>query len=234
MTLPGRPGEADLAAGGTVVLRRAHTLGEGDGLGDAGAQLADRLLGVGVLGRRLPRQPRGRVLHVIAGALDLIDEAVHVGRQAAGQQHAHVELLRRRVLLGLVEPGLEEFLRELMHCEMTSEYMRCFRDALGAKRVDRFAAHSSADKLLAHQVTVAVGAGEVELDGEVVEVAVAAGLARFPAPITHYEPAAGDEYCREIRFDAISQTTGASDRLWKVADIVMPVEDAEAKCTRPS
>src|SRR6185503_3006652 len=60
-----------------------------------------------VLGRHLPGEPRRAALDVIAGALDLIDEVVHVGREAAGQEHADVELSGRRVLLGLVEAGPE-------------------------------------------------------------------------------------------------------------------------------
>ncbi len=44
---------------------------------------------------------------VIAGALDLVDEILHVGGKAAGQEYADVKPLCRGMLFGLVEPSLE-------------------------------------------------------------------------------------------------------------------------------
>src|SRR6266446_2804796 len=105
--LAGRPGEADLPLGRTGVLRFRHALRECDGLPDAGAHLIDRLLVVLVFGRRLPGEPSRRRLDVVACALNLVDEWLHVGREAAGHQDADIKRLGARVLLSLVEPAFE-------------------------------------------------------------------------------------------------------------------------------
>src|SRR5580693_2520501 len=57
--------------------------------------------------RLLPGKPGGSAFGVIAGALDLVDEILHVGGKAAGQEYADVKPLCRGMLFGLVEPGLE-------------------------------------------------------------------------------------------------------------------------------
>src|ERR1700722_1234253 len=121
--LAGCPGEADLPLGGTGVLRFRHALRECDGLVDAGAPLIDRLLIILVLGRRLPGEPSRRRLDVVTCALNLVDEWLHVGREAAGHQDADIKRLGARVLLSLVEPAFEilQHLRALrnglvIHC----------------------------------------------------------------------------------------------------------------------
>src|SRR5216683_3407757 len=121
--LAGRPGEADLPLGGTGVLRFRHALREYDGLPDAGAHLIDCLLVILVLGRRLPGEPSRRGLDVVASALNLVDEWLHIGREAAGHQDADIKRLGARILLSLVEPAFEilQHLRALrnglvIHC----------------------------------------------------------------------------------------------------------------------
>src|ERR1700731_4342723 len=81
--LTGCPGETNPACGGICKLRLLHALREGDGFADAGAYLLDRLLVVFVPGRRLPGEPGGGSLDVIAGALHLVDEGLHIGREAS-------------------------------------------------------------------------------------------------------------------------------------------------------
>src|SRR5262249_23607727 len=102
-----RPGEADLALARTLILSLLHAVRESDGLPDAVAKLIDRLFVVLVLGRPLPRQPGSRGFYVVASVLDWVDEILHVGREGAGHGHAAVELLCGRMLLSLVEPGLQ-------------------------------------------------------------------------------------------------------------------------------
>src|SRR5258705_10246585 len=101
------PGEANPALAGARILYFLNALREIDGLANAGANLVDRLLIVLVPWRLLPRKPGGSAFGVIAGALDLVDEILHVGGKAAGQEYADVKPLCRGMLLGLVEPGLE-------------------------------------------------------------------------------------------------------------------------------
>src|SRR5260221_6201760 len=102
-----RPAEADLALARSRVLRLFHALHKRDGLLDAGAYLADCLLVVFVVGRRLPREPGGCGFDIVASALNLIDEILHVRREAARQERVDVEFFRGGVLLSLVEPGFE-------------------------------------------------------------------------------------------------------------------------------
>jgi len=72
-----------------------------------GANLVDRLLVVLVPWRLLPGSQAAAHFGVIAGALDLVDEILHVGGKAAGPEYADVKPLCRGMLRGLVEPGLE-------------------------------------------------------------------------------------------------------------------------------
>src|SRR5262249_40483629 len=102
-----RPGEADFAVFCAFVLCLAHAFSEIDGFPDAGAQLLDSLLIVFVFRGRLPREPGGRCFDVVASALLLVDQRLHVERQAAVQKYADIELLRGGELLGLVEPTLD-------------------------------------------------------------------------------------------------------------------------------
>src|ERR1700746_1741747 len=101
------PGEANPALAGARILCFLNALREIDGLANAGANLVDRLLAVLVPWRLLPGKPGGCAFGVIAGALDLVDEILHVGGKAAGQEYADVKPLCRGMLFGLVEPGLE-------------------------------------------------------------------------------------------------------------------------------
>src|ERR1700693_1305845 len=78
--LPTRPGEADFAVFCAFVLCLAHAFSEINGFPDACAQLLDGLLIIFVFRGRLPREPGGRCLHVIASALHLVDQRLHVGR----------------------------------------------------------------------------------------------------------------------------------------------------------
>src|SRR5258708_30461880 len=113
------PGEANPALAGARILCFLNALREIDGLANAGANLVDRLLVVLVPWRLLPGKPGGSAFGVIAGALDLIDEILHVGGKTAGQEHADVKPLCRGMLLGLVEPGLE-----VLHClDALSDYL---------------------------------------------------------------------------------------------------------------
>src|SRR5882762_10506283 len=102
-----RPGEFDLSLARARVLRLLHALRESDGLPDAGAQFVDRLFVVLVLGRRVPREPGSTGFDIVASALDLVDEILHVRREATGQKHVEVELFRGRMLLSFVEAGFE-------------------------------------------------------------------------------------------------------------------------------
>ena len=101
------PGEANPALAGARILCFLNALPEIDGLANAGSNLVDRLLVVLVPWRLLPGKPGVSAFGVIAGALDLVDEILHVGGKAAGQEYADVKPLCRGMLLGLVEPGLE-------------------------------------------------------------------------------------------------------------------------------
>src|SRR5258706_16429984 len=78
-----RPGEADVALTRSFILPFFDAFCKSDGLADAGAQLVERSLVVLVLGRRLSREPGGRGFHIVTGALDLIDERLHVWREPA-------------------------------------------------------------------------------------------------------------------------------------------------------
>src|SRR5580700_9747332 len=102
-----RPRHADLALAGSRILGFFYTIRESDGLPDAGAHLINRLLVVLVLGRRLSGEPSRPGLDIIASTLDLVDERLHVGREAGGHQDADIELLGGRVLLSAGEPTLE-------------------------------------------------------------------------------------------------------------------------------
>jgi hypothetical protein len=84
-----------------------NALREIDGLANVGANLVDRRFAVLVPWRLRPGKPGGSAFGVIAGALDLVDEILHVGGKAAGQEYADVKPLCRGMLFGLVEPGLE-------------------------------------------------------------------------------------------------------------------------------
>src|ERR1700751_1965932 len=77
------------------------------------------MLVVLVLGRRLPREPGRPGFDIVASALDLVDERLHVGREAAGHEDAHVKLLRGRMLLSFIKPTLEIF-----------EHLHALRDRL--------------------------------------------------------------------------------------------------------
>src|SRR5258707_5422334 len=101
------PGETNPALAGACILCFLNALREIDGLANAGADLVDRLLAVLVPWRLLAGKPGGSAFGVIAGALDLVDEILHVGGKAAGQEYADVKPLCRGMLFGLVEPGLE-------------------------------------------------------------------------------------------------------------------------------
>ena len=79
--LAGRPGEADLAAFGTFILGLGHAFDESDRLANAGAQFLDGPLIILVVRRGLSGEPRGRGLHIVASALHLIDQRLHVGRE---------------------------------------------------------------------------------------------------------------------------------------------------------
>src|ERR1700751_4623459 len=67
------------------------------------------MLVVLVLGRRLSREPGRPGFDIVASALDLVDERLHVGREAAGHEDADVKLLGGRTLLSLIKPTLESF-----------------------------------------------------------------------------------------------------------------------------
>src|SRR5689334_2591978 len=67
------------------------------------------MLVVLVLGRRLSREPGRSGFDIVASALDLVDERLHVGREAAGHEDADVKLFVGRMLLSLIKPTLEIF-----------------------------------------------------------------------------------------------------------------------------
>src|SRR5262249_48340988 len=102
-----RPGHADLLRVSVRVSLLLHALDEGDGSLDSRAQLADRPLVVLVFGGLLPRKPRGTTLHVVARALDLVDEWLHIGRETAVQEYIDIEFLGGRERLRFAEPDLD-------------------------------------------------------------------------------------------------------------------------------
>src|SRR5580700_1089617 len=76
--LAGRPRKTNFAVACARILRLSHTLGESDSLSDADAHISDRPLVVFVLGWRLSRKPSRCSFDVVASALDLVDERLHV------------------------------------------------------------------------------------------------------------------------------------------------------------
>src|SRR5712664_3048899 len=56
--------------------------------------------------RRLPGKPGSGCFGIVASALHLVDQGLHVGRETAVQQHTDVKLLSRCKLVGLVEQAL--------------------------------------------------------------------------------------------------------------------------------
>src|SRR5215470_13455188 len=110
---------ANLAVTCACILRFSYAFREGDSLPDAGAHIIDRLLVVLVLGRRLSRKPSRCGLNVVASALDLVDERLHVWCKAVRHQSIDIELLGRRMRLGLVKPPLI-FFSICVHCEIAS------------------------------------------------------------------------------------------------------------------
>src|ERR1700732_1775118 len=104
--LPGNPRKADFAAFCAFVLCFAYAFGEIDGFPNASAQLFEGLLIVFVLRRRLPRKPGGGGFDIVASALHLVDQGLHVGRKTAAQQHTDVKLLGRCKLFSLAEQDL--------------------------------------------------------------------------------------------------------------------------------
>src|SRR6516225_563761 len=82
------------------------------------------MLVVLVLGRRLSREPGRPGFDIVASALDLVDERLHVGREAAGHEDADVKLLGGRMLLSLIKPTLEIF-----------QHLHALRDHLVIHRV---------------------------------------------------------------------------------------------------
>src|SRR6202034_2676355 len=94
-----------LGRGGVLSFR--NTFGEDYGFANPLAQLAYRFLVIFVPRRRLPGQPRGSTLHIIARALHMINEILHVRRQPREHQDANVELFGLRELLCLIETGLK-------------------------------------------------------------------------------------------------------------------------------
>jgi len=69
------------------------------------SEFVNRLFVVFEPGRLLPGEPRGAALHVVASALDLVDERPHVRREPTVHKHVDIELLGGRVLLGLAQPS---------------------------------------------------------------------------------------------------------------------------------
>jgi hypothetical protein len=61
-----------------------------------------------MFGGRLSRQPGSSTFDVVACALNLIDEVLHIGRKATRHEHVDVEVLRRRELLRLIEPRFHQ------------------------------------------------------------------------------------------------------------------------------
>src|ERR1700732_1168349 len=104
--LPGNPRKADFAAFCAFILCFVYAFGEIDSFPNASAQLFEGLLIVFVLWRRLPGKPGGGCFDIVASALHLVDQGLHVGREAAVQQHTDVKLLGNCELLGLVEQDL--------------------------------------------------------------------------------------------------------------------------------
>ena len=105
--LVGRPSDADLALARPFVLRLTHAFGESNRLSDARSQLSDRELCALVLRRRLAGKACGREFDVVAGDLHLLDERVLAGCEPAAHEYTDVIFLERRILLGLVQQGLE-------------------------------------------------------------------------------------------------------------------------------
>src|SRR4051812_40970674 len=100
-------GETNPALARARILCFPNALREIDGLANAGANLVDCLLVVLMPWGLLPGEPGSSAFGVIAGALDLVDEILHVGRKAAVQKYADVEPLCLGMFLGLVEPRRE-------------------------------------------------------------------------------------------------------------------------------
>src|SRR5712664_4078010 len=104
--LPGNPRKTDFAFFCAFVLCFVYAFGEIDSFPNASAQLFEGLLIVFVFWRRLPGKPGSGCFDIIASALHLVDQGLHVGRETAVQQHTDVKLLGRCKLVGLVEPAL--------------------------------------------------------------------------------------------------------------------------------
>src|SRR5258705_3674541 len=104
--LPGNPRKADFAVLCAFVLCLAYAFDEIDSFPNASAQFFEGLLIVFVLWRRLPGKPGGGGFDIVASALHLVDQGLHVGRETAVQQHTDVKLLGSCKLLGLVEQDL--------------------------------------------------------------------------------------------------------------------------------
>src|ERR1700726_5082550 len=95
------------------------------------------MLVVLVLGRRLSRKPGRPGFDIVASALDLVDEGLHVGREAAGHEDADVKLLAGRMLLSLIKPSLEIFqhlhaLRDHLVIHGVLPFVWSVREVLGA------------------------------------------------------------------------------------------------------
>src|SRR6185437_1645798 len=80
--------------------------------------------------RRLPREPSSCGFDIVAGALHLIDEIVHIRRQPTGHEDSDIEFARGCVLLGLVETGFEtlQVLRALGNYFIVHEIVPSPRD----------------------------------------------------------------------------------------------------------
>src|SRR5262249_396045 len=80
---------------------------EPEGRADAGLEVLERRLVVGVLGGLDPGEPRGRQLGRVTGDLHLARERELVGREPEAEEQAGRELLPRGERGGVVEPLLE-------------------------------------------------------------------------------------------------------------------------------
>jgi hypothetical protein len=96
----------DFALARLSVLRLLHALRESNSLLNPSAQFVDRLLVIFVPGWRLSGEPGRSRLDIVASALDLISERLHIRREAASHEHASVELLGGRIPVSLAETSL--------------------------------------------------------------------------------------------------------------------------------
>src|SRR5262249_7104169 len=103
----GKSGRRNQTLGSAGEVGGAESVEIADDRVQALAQLGDALLGVGVLGRILRREPRDRELALITGRLNLPDQRELVGGQPGDEQRVRVELLALRKGFGLVEPALD-------------------------------------------------------------------------------------------------------------------------------